>query len=141
MTINEITDEEAQRRTCQRVRSRVSSSGETRDAYCRCHAVGQNRIKLMLWKFASKNASESPRLNRVTGGKRVTAFKERNGLALDLRPWPLSDGLKDTHSDLRVEQGLDADSSRIPCTGAVAGFADQVEGTPQRKKRIRRSEA
>src|SRR5207244_8677400 len=111
------------------------------DAYCRCQAVRQDRIKFMLWKFTSKDTSESPRLNRVARWKRITAFKESNGLALDLRPRPLSDGLKDVHRDVCVDQGLDAEPSRIPCTGVVAGFTNQVEGSPHRIKRIRRPEA
>src|SRR5262249_40643497 len=120
---------------------RVSASGEARGAYCRCQAVGQNRINLMVWKFTGENTSESPRLNRVTRRKCVPPFKERNGLALDLRPWPLGDGLDDIHSDVCVDQGLDAESSRISCARVVAGFADQVERSPHRIKRIGRSKA
>src|SRR6185295_20101631 len=98
-----------------------------RDGYCRSESVRKNRKNFVLWELARKNASERPRLDRMSGRKRVAAPEERDVRAPRLRSRPLRDHLHRIHDDFGIRESFNAETREVACAWVAVRLAVEVE--------------
>src|SRR5262245_28726283 len=81
MHIYIVTNEETHSRSDKRVGRRVPPSGHARHTHSRCQPISQNWKKAMLREFTSNDSRECPRLDGMSGRKRIPTLEDHFALS------------------------------------------------------------
>src|SRR5690349_19491178 len=76
----------------------------------------------------------------MSGGKCVSPSGESNARSLDLRTWTVCRQFENVDGDVGVDQGFNSKASGSSSARIPVGFAGELERSPNRIKRIVRSE-
>src|SRR2546426_6881018 len=83
----------------------------------------------MLWELASNDSRECPRLDGVSGRKRIATLEEGDACSLRLWSRSLGDRFQDVNRNFRICEGFDADSCCITSPWIAVSFAVKIEGS------------